>query len=146
MINKFGGKCRSAIPPIDSQMEAYILKYMLLTYLDERAWANLGEEEQQRQMARCEPHLKKLIADRKLLDGAPLEPTSVTTQIHRRDGKRVVIDGPFAETREQLGGYSLVDAKDLDEAIEIAWGFIQFSDMCTIEIRPVVDHPPVKQL
>jgi hypothetical protein len=71
------------------------------------------------------------------LDAAPLHPTSTATSVRVRDGKQLITDGPFAETREQLGGYFLIDAKNLDEAINIAkkipggrWG--------TIEIRPVM--------
>ena len=69
-----------------------------------------------------------------------MHPTSTATSVRIRDGKRLVTDGPFAETREHLGGYFLVNAKDLDEAIAIAaripgarWG--------TIEVRPVIDLP-----
>jgi hypothetical protein len=74
------------------------------------------------------------------LGAGPLHPTSTATSVRVRDNKRLVTDGPFAETREQLGGYFLIDAKDLDEAIGIAekipagrWG--------TVEIRPVMEIP-----
>jgi hypothetical protein len=56
------------------------------------------------------------------------------------EGKRLVTDGPFADAREQLGGYTLIEAADLDEAIEIAAGFLGDSDLPTIEVRPVVDY------
>jgi hypothetical protein len=119
------------------------MKYMLLTYLDEQAWANLGEAGQQREMAKCEPHVKWLLSTGKALGGAPLHPTSTATTIRVRDGKRVVTDGPFAETREQLGGYTLIEAKDLDEAITIASGFLNDSSLglVSIEVRPIVDFP-----
>ena len=117
------------------------MKYMFLTYLDEKAWANLGEAEQQRLMGDCSPHVDQLIAGGKFLGGAPLHPTSTATTVSVRDGKRVVTDGPFMETREQLGGYALIDAKDLDEAIAIAAGFLGTSSMSSIEIRPVVELP-----
>jgi hypothetical protein len=117
------------------------MRYMFLTYLDEKAWAALGEAEQQRQMAKSEPHLQELVASGKFLGGAPLEPTSMSTTICNRGGKRVVTDGPFAEAREQLGGYTIVDAQDLDEAIAMAWGFMSTTEMCTIEIRPVIEMP-----
>jgi hypothetical protein len=61
-----------------------------------------------------------------------------------KDGKRLVTDGPFAETREQLGGYALIEAKDLDEAIAIASGFLGQESMSSIEIRPVVEIPGLK--
>jgi hypothetical protein len=115
------------------------MKYMLLTYLDEKAWANLGEAEQDRLMAECGPHVQDLVASGRFLGGAPLHPTSMATTISIRDGKRLVTDGPFAETREQLGGYTLIDAKDLDEAISIASGFLGTSSLAKIEIRPVIE-------
>jgi len=68
----------------------------------------------------------------------PLHPTSAATSIRVRDGKRLVTDGPFAETREQLGGYFLIDAKDLDEAIGIA-ARIPAARTGTVEIRPVME-------
>jgi hypothetical protein len=115
------------------------MKYMLLTYLDEEAWANLGEAEQQKIMAACAPHVEKLISSGKFLGGAPLHPTSMATSVRVRNGKPALTDGPFAETKEQLGGYTLIDAADLDEAIRIASGFLGNASMSTIEIRPVVE-------
>jgi hypothetical protein len=115
------------------------MKYMLLTYLNEREWLALSEEQQQVEMARCEPHVQSLLANGKLLDGAPLHPTSTATTLRVKSGKRLVTDGPYAETREQLGGYTLIEAKDLDEAIEIAAGFLADSEIPTIEVRPVVE-------
>lgn len=114
------------------------MKYMLLTYLDEKAWLALTPEEQAREMAKCEPHVQKLMPTKKLLAGAPLHPTSTATTIRYRDGKRVMTDGPFAETREQLGGYTIIEADDLDDALAIASGFIGDSDIATIEVRPIV--------
>lgn len=115
---------------------------MFLTYLDEKAWAALGEAEQQRLMDQCQPHVRKLVANGKFLGGAPLHPTSTATTVSAKNGKRLVTDGPFAETREQLGGYGLIDADNLDEAIEIAAGFLGMDSMTTIEIRPVVEYTP----
>ena len=74
------------------------------------------------------------------LAGAPLQPTSAATSVRVRDGKRPVTDGPFAETREQLGGYYLVEAKDLDEAIGLA-ARIPGARAGTIEVRPVMPVP-----
>jgi hypothetical protein len=115
------------------------MKYMLLTYLDEQAWADLSEAERQRAMGECMPVVQDLQLKGQLLGGAPLHPTSTATTIRLREGKRLVTDGPFAETREQLGGYTLIDAPDLDEAIAIAGRFLGTSSMATIEIRPVVE-------
>ena len=115
------------------------MKYMLLTYLDEQAWARLSDAEQRRAMAECEPHLKNLLASGKFLDGAPLQPTTLSTTVSVREGKRIVTDGPYIETREQVAGYTLIQARDLDEAIGIASGFLGNGSMATIEIRPVVE-------
>jgi hypothetical protein len=120
------------------------MKYMLLTYLDEKAWLALSEAEQQRQMAECDPHVQSLLASGKFLAGAPLHPTSTATTIRNQGGKRVLTDGPFAETREQLGGYTIIEAKDLDDAIAIASGFLGTSTVPTIEVRPIVELPNLK--
>ena len=117
------------------------MKYMLLTYLDEKAWDAMSEQEQRREMDQCLPHAQRLAASGKILDGAPLHPTNASTTIRVQQGKRLVTDGPFAEAREQLGGYTLIEAKDLDEAIEIAAGFLGDGSLATIEIRPVGEVP-----
>jgi hypothetical protein len=115
------------------------MKYMLLTYLNEKAWMSLGEAEQQRIMGECMPHVNQLLASKKFLGGAPLEPTSTAATVRVRDGKPLVTDGPFAETREQLGGYALIEAKDQDEAIRIAAGFLGTSSPSIIEVRAVAE-------
>ena len=115
------------------------MKYMLLTYLDEKAWLNLSETEQQLLMAECMPHVKELLASKTFLGGAPLHPTSTAATVRLHDGKPLVTDGPFAETREQLGGYALIEAKDMDEAIRIAGGFLGTSSPAMIEIRAVAE-------
>ena len=115
------------------------MKYMLLTYLDEKAWLAMSPEQQQKAMDECAPHIQKLMGAKKFLAGAPLHPTSTATTIRYRDGKQVLTDGPFAETREQLGGYTIIDATDLDDALAIARGFIGTSTIATIEVRPIVE-------
>ena len=117
------------------------MKYMFLTYLDEKAWGRLSETEQKRIMDDCAPHVQQLIASGKFLGGAPLHPTSMAATVCLRNGKRLVTDGPFAETREQIGGYTLIEAKDLDEAIGIAAGFLGTSSPSAIEVRPVAEIP-----
>ena len=117
------------------------MKYMLLTYLNEKAWLALSPEEQQREMSACGPHVEKLLASKKLLAGAPLHPTTTATTVRLRGGKRLLTDGPFAETREQLGGYSIIEADNLDDAIAIASGFAIASSSIevSLELRPIVD-------
>lgn len=117
------------------------MKYMLLIYLDEQA---LGETER----AHCYEESTQLAQDLHsqghYLAASPLHPTSTATSIRIRDGKRLVTDGPFAETREQLGGYFLVDAKNLDEAISIA-ARIPGARTGTVEIRPVMEMAGLPQ-
>jgi hypothetical protein len=117
------------------------MRYMILVYLEEKKWLALSPEQQQAEMAKCGPHSERLKEAGKMLDGAPLHPTTMATTLRNRGGKRLVTDGPFAETREQLGGYTLIDADNLDEAIEIAGGFLGDADYVTLEVRPVLELP-----
>ena len=111
------------------------MKYMLLIYADEQAW-NQAEREQCYQDSTGLAH--QLHAQNQYLAAAPLQPTSVATSVRVRNGELLVTDGPFAETREQLGGYFLVDAGNLDEAIGIA-SRIPGVQRGTVEIRPIVE-------
>jgi hypothetical protein len=122
------------------------LKYLLLTYLDEKAWHSLSEAEQQRIIAEPMLHVERLRANGKFLEGAPLKRTDTAATLRWRDGQRLVTDGPFAETREQVGGYTLIDAQDRDEAIAIALGFLGPTSLGTIEVRAVdvAKGPPKK--
>ena len=96
------------------------MKYMLLIYDDEKVWSNFTEAERQKLFGEYMQFGEQIRSSGNHLAGAPLQPTSAATSVRVREGKRLVTDGPFAETREQLGGYYLVEAKDLDEAIGIA--------------------------
>jgi hypothetical protein len=111
------------------------MKYMLLIYFDEQA---LDETEREECYEESMQLAQDLEARGQYLAAAPLHPTSTATSVCVRDGKRLVTDGPFAETREQLGGYFLVDAKDLDEALSIA-ARIPRARTGTIEVRPVIE-------
>ncbi len=111
------------------------MKYMLLIYSDEQAWS---EAERQHCYAESTELAHQLKRDGQFLATSPLQSTSTATSIRVRDGKKLVTDGPFAETREQLGGYFLINAKDLDEAIAIA-ARIPSARVGTVEIRPVVE-------
>ena len=111
------------------------MKYMLLIYLDEKA---LSEPDRDKCYVESAQYAQKLNVSGKYLTAAPLHPTTTATSIRTRDGKTLVTDGPFAETREQLGGFFLVDAKDLDEAISIA-SAIPAGRWGTVEIRPVME-------
>jgi hypothetical protein len=121
-------------------MEGHV-KYMLLICRDEQAWDQLGVAERQQIYWDTVKVQEELIARGQHLDSAPLYPSSSATSVRVREGKRLVTDGPFAETREQLGGYMLIDVKDLDEAIAIA-ARIPLARTSTVEVRPVRDGQP----
>ena len=110
------------------------LQYMLLIYLDENG---LSETEREACYRDSAAYARKLHESGHYRGAAPLHPTSTATSVRVRDGNRLITDGPFAETREQLGGYFLIDAPDLDRAIEIA-GEIPAGRWGTVEIRPVI--------
>jgi hypothetical protein len=113
------------------------MKYMLLVYLDEQA---MSESEREHCYVESAQLTQDLNSSGQYLDASPLHPVSAATSVRVRDGNRLVTDGPFAETREQLGGYYLVDARDLDEAIRIAER-IPPARFGTVEIRPVMEIP-----
>ena len=111
------------------------MKYMLLIYLDEKA---LSETEREACYVESTQLAHDLHARGQYLGADPLHSVTLATSVRVREGKRLVTDGPFAETREQLGGYFIVDAKDLDEAIAIA-ARIPMARRGTVEIRPVIE-------
>ena len=111
------------------------MKYMLLIYADENAWTEVEREECYGESTQL---THKLEAKGQFLGASPLQPVSTATSVQVRNGQRFVTDGPFAETREQLGGYFLVEARNLDEAIEIA-GQVPGARKGTVEIRPIVE-------
>ncbi len=111
------------------------MKYMLLIYSDENAWT---ESERENCYADSVQLTQQLHANGQFLGASPLHSVSTATSVRVRDGKKLVTDGPFAETREQLGGYFLIEAQDLDEAIAIARR-IPSASKGTVEIRPIVE-------
>ncbi len=113
------------------------MKYMLLIYMDENA---MNQTEREACYAEAPQLCHDLKAKGQYLAASPLHPVATATSVRVRDGKRLVTDGPFAETREQLGGYYLINAKDLDEAIAIA-ARIPPASKGTVEIRPVMEIP-----
>ena len=111
------------------------MKYMLLVYLDEQA---MTDEEREHCYVESAQLAQDLNSSGQYLDASPLHPVATATSVRVREGKKVVTDGPFAETREQLGGYYVIEAGDLDEAISIAER-IPPARFGTIEIRPVME-------
>jgi hypothetical protein len=113
------------------------MKYMLLIYADEQAWT---EPERQMCYGESTELAHQLKANGQFLGASPLQPVATATSVQVRGGKRSVQDGPFAETREQLGGFFMIEVANLDEAIAIA-GRIPGARKGTVEIRPVVELP-----
>jgi hypothetical protein len=111
------------------------MKYMLLIYMDEQA---MTDDERQACYVESAELCHDLVQNGKFIAANPLQSVATATSVRIRDNKRTVIDGPFAETREQLGGYFLVDANDLDEAMRIA-DRIPAAKKGTVEIRPIVE-------
>lgn len=137
MVENYVRPCRFGLSGFDLPLEEFKMKYMLLIYLEEQ---DVNEAEREQCYEESAQFAQELQANGQFLAAAPLQPVSTATSVRSRDGKRLVTDGPFAETREQLGGYFLIDAENLDVAIDIAaripagrWG--------TVEIRPVVEVP-----
>lgn len=111
------------------------MKYMLLIYGAEDAWT---DTEREQCFAESTELTHDLNAKGQYLGASPLQSVTLATSVRVRNGKSIVTDGPFAETREQLGGYFMVEARDLNEAINIA-ARIPGARKGTVEIRPVVE-------
>ena len=120
------------------------MRYLLNIYFDEVAAANASPEESRRTGEAYFALADELRASGQYVAGEGLEGTSTATTVQVRDGERVVTDGPFAETKEQLGGFYLVDCANLDEAI--GWAAkIPGAHYGSIEVRPVLDYEAISQ-
>ena len=113
------------------------MKYMLLIYADEGVWT---DSERQQCYGESTQLAHQLRSSGQYLAANPLQSVSTANSVRVRDGQRLVADGPFAETREQLGGYFLIEAENMEKAIEIA-GRIPGARKGTVEVRPVVEIP-----
>src|SRR4030095_11782561 len=112
------------------------MKYMLLIYHDEKAWDQLSEPERQKIYSDYRQLIEEIKKTGQHLAGSQLHGTSTATSVRVREGKQLTTDGPFAETKEQLGGYFLIEAGNLDEAIAIA-ARVPSARNGTIEVRAV---------
>jgi hypothetical protein len=111
------------------------MKYMLLIYNDPATW---NPADGDKIMAEYMAFTQEILDSGEMVAGDPLQGTETATSVRVRNGKRTTTDGPFAETKEVLGGYYIVDVKDLDRAVELA-GKIPDSRTGSVEVRPVVD-------
>jgi hypothetical protein len=117
------------------------MQYMLLIYGNEAAMKSATEADRDAMFRSYREYTEGLIKGGNMKAGEGLQPTATATTVRVRDGKTLTTDGPFAETREQLGGYYLVEAKDLDEATNLA-ARIPGAQVGSIEVRPVMQLPP----
>ena len=123
-------------------LEEKSVKYMLLIYGAEDAWT---EQERKDCYVESTQLTHELNAKGQYLGASPLHPVATATSVRIRDGKRLVTDGPFAETNEQLGGFFLIEAKDLDEALGIA-ARVPGAKKGTVEVRPVLELQNLPQV
>src|SRR3954469_615892 len=114
------------------------MKYMLMCYDDEQAWERAGSAALKKAMGEAVELAHDLNRKGQYILGAPLQPVATATRVRVRDGKRIVTDGPFAETREVFGGFYLIDVPSLEEAIKVAERHSGIN-LGTVEIRPVLE-------
>ena len=116
------------------------MQYMLLICQSEEEWEKLSEQEKAATSPEYGQFVRSVRQTGQLRGGNELKPASSATTVRVRNGKRLVTDGPFAETKEQLVGYFVIEAKDLDEAISIA-ARIPSARVGAVEVRPIVERP-----
>jgi hypothetical protein len=116
------------------------MRYMLLIYDKESQWAEMSDTDRGKIFQEYGTFTEGIRKSGHYLAGDPLQPTSMATTVRVKNGKPITTDGPFAETREQLGGYYIVEAKDLDEATTIA-ARIPSARLGSIEVRPIMPTP-----
>ena len=113
------------------------MQYMLMIYADQKQFANMPEAELRKLMSSFGEFTQGIVKSGHFRAGGRLQPTTTATTIREKNGKLMTVDGPFAESKEQLGGYYLVECKDLDEAMVIAKRIPGLSN-AAVEIRPLV--------
>ena len=114
------------------------MKYILLIYGNEQVWASLTQQEMEKVYADHRAYGEALTNAGAMLGGSELKPVSTATSVRFTNGRPKTVDGPFAETKEQLGGFYLINAKDLDDAIQVA-SKIPSARVGSVEVRPVVE-------
>ena len=114
------------------------MRYLLLIYGDEGRWPEMSEADQAAQLGKWEAYTKAITDEGIIRGGDALQPTAAATTVRVRDGETQVTDGPFAETREQLGGYYMIECQTLDQAIDAARR-IPSVDTGSVEVRPIME-------
>jgi hypothetical protein len=118
------------------------VKYMLLIYAAETGWGDTPRDEIDAHMAEWFAYTDELEKSGKLISGDALQPTATATTVRGANRQTTVVDGPFAETKEALGGYYLIDVEDLDEAIEWSRKMPVFAFEGAVEVRPLMEFNP----
>jgi hypothetical protein len=116
------------------------MKYMLLLYGDESRWESMSPEEGEESMQAWSAYSQELVQAGAFVAGEGLAPTAAATTVRIKDGEIVHTDGPFAETREQLGGFYLLECPDLDAALGWAAKVPELAEVGSVEVRPVMDY------
>jgi hypothetical protein len=117
------------------------MQYLLLIYEDEKAWTKMPEAEQGKVFQQYMEFTANIKKSGHLVGGEALQPTHTATTVRQKSGKTVTTDGPFAETKEQLGGYYLVNSGNLDEALSIAARIPSVAYGGSVEVRPIMEFP-----
>jgi hypothetical protein len=115
------------------------MKYLCLIYDDEKMWGTMPKDQMDAMLGEYGAFTESIKKSGQYIGGEPLQPTHTASTVRIRQGKVSATDGPFAETKEQLGGFYLIDAKDLNEAIQVA-SRIPSAKTGSIEVRPIMVH------
>jgi hypothetical protein len=115
------------------------MKFMLLLWGEEGQWADMSEEETAAEMARWEDYTNQIVAAGAMVSGEGLQPSATSKTLRIENGERVVTDGPFAESKEQLGGFYVIECGSVDEALDWA-AKAPSADQGATEIRPVIPY------
>ena len=114
------------------------MQYLLMCCFDETRWAQIPDAQKDQIMHEYDEFIQSIVKSGQLRTSTKLQPTSMATTVRERNGKRMTTDGPFAETKEQLGGYHLIECQDLDQALAIAGRIPTLRVGGAIEVRPVM--------
>jgi hypothetical protein len=114
------------------------MRYLCLIYEDEKAWQQMSEADMQKGMAEYNAFTNSIKKTGNYVGGEALQPTTSATSVRVRNGKISATDGPYVETKEQLGGYYLIQAKDLNDAVQVA-ARIPGARHGTVEVRPIME-------
>jgi hypothetical protein len=113
------------------------MKFILLFQLDEQRWAELPDAQRDELMGECDRYAEEMVASGHARHCAALHPSSTATTLRLQEGRRVITDGPFAETKEVLAGYQIIECRNLDEALEVAERFPPLRTGASVEVRPI---------